>query len=41
MKDLRRCWAKALEDACLQYYFWLNDLRHTLPSGLAHGGYHL
>ena len=36
-KDLRRSWAKALEDAGLQY-FWLYDLRHTLASRLTQAG---
>jgi integrase len=37
LKDLRRSWAKALEDAGLQY-FWLYDLRHTLASRLVQAG---
>jgi integrase len=37
LKDLRRSWANALEDAGLQY-FWLYDLRHTLASRLTQAG---
>ena len=37
MKDLRRSWAKALEDAGLPY-FWQYDLRATLASRLTRAG---
>ena len=37
LKDVRRSWAKALEDAGLQY-FWIYDLRATLASRLTHAG---
>jgi integrase len=37
LKDVRRSWAKALEDAGLQY-FWMYDLRATLASRLTHAG---
>jgi len=35
--DVRKSWAKALEDAGLQY-FWIYDLRHTLASRLTQAG---
>ena len=37
LKDLRRSWARALEDAGLPY-FWQYDLRATLASRLTHAG---
>lgn len=37
LKDVRRSWAKTLEDSGLQY-FWLYDLRHTLASRLTQAG---
>lgn len=37
LKDLRRSWAKALEDAGLQY-FWIYDLRHTNITRLTQAG---
>lgn len=37
LTDVRRSWAKALEDAGLQY-FWIYDLRHSAVSRLTHAG---
>ena len=37
LSDVRRSWAKALEDAGLEY-FWIYDLRHTLASRLTQAG---
>jgi hypothetical protein len=37
MKDIRHSWAKALEDAGLEY-FWIYNLRHTFASRMSAAG---
>lgn len=37
MKDVRASWAKALQDAGIEY-FWLYNLRHTFASRLSAAG---